>query len=120
MIPPKLTLICTIISLLVSLGNLSVLVYTISRFFGKPIRDRNEAQNGKIQLLEKRCDILEKRADKVDSRLKEGIIHFKAIDEGNSVIQSALIAIMDTLISGDNKEELKKARNELNAYLTSK
>lgn len=120
MIPPELTLVCTIIGLLVSIGNLIILLYTLTKFLSKPSRDKNEAQDGRITLLEKRADNLEKRADKVDDKLTNGNTHFKAIDEGNSVTQSAIIAIMDALLSGDNKDELKKARNELNAYLTSK
>lgn len=120
MIPPELTLVCTIIGLLVSIGNLIILLYTLTKFLSKPSRDKNEAQDGRITLLEKRADNLEKRADKVDDKLTNGNIHFKAIDEGNSVIQAALIAIMDSLLTGDNKEELQKARNELNSYLINK
>lgn len=120
MIPPQLTLACTLVSLSVSIGNLIILVYTLGKFINKPNQSKNEVQDGRITLLEKRADNLEKRADKIDSRLSNDSLHFKAIDEGNSVTQSALIAIMDALLSGDNKDELKKARNELNAYLTSK
>lgn len=122
MIPPQLTLTCTIVSLFVSTGNLIVLVYTLGKFINKPNQSRNEAQDGRITLLEKRADNLEKRADKIDSRLSNDSLHFKAIDEGNSVTQSALIAIMDFLISGDgkNKDELQRARNNLNSYLINK
>lgn len=120
MIPPELTMICTVISLLVSLCNLIILIYTIGKFLGKPSKDKNDAQDGRITLLEKRCDNIEIHVDKIDDKLHNGNLHFKAIDEGNAVTQSALIAIMDSLISGDGKEELRKARNDLNAYLTNK
>lgn len=120
MIPPQLTLSCTLVSLSVSIGNLIILLYTLTKFLSKPSRDKNEAQDGRITLLEKRADNLEKRADKVDAKLTNGNTHFKAIDEGNSVTQAALIAIMDALLTGDNKEELQKARNELNSYLINK
>ena len=120
MIPPQMTLACTLVSLSVSIGNLIILLYTLTKFLSKPSRDKNEAQDGRIKLLEKRADNLENRADKVDDKLNNGNIHFKAIDEGNSVTQAALIAIMDALLTGDNKEELQKARNELNSYLINK
>ena len=120
MIPPQLTLACTLVSLFVSIGNLIILIYTLGKFINKPNQSKNEFQDKRLDLLENKCVSLETRVDKIDDRLDTGNLHFKALDEGNSVTQSALIAIMDALLSGDNKDELKKARNELNAYLTSK
>ena len=55
----------------------------------------------------------------VDRRLETGNAHFTSIDEGNKVTQQSLLAIMDTLINGDAKEELKRQRTNLYNYLTN-
>ena len=70
-------------------------------------------------IQDERLRKLEAWKDKVDQRLMAGTDHFASIDKGNEVTQRSLLAIMDTLINGDAKEELKKQRTNLYNYLTN-
>lgn len=101
--------ITTWLQLIVTIGAVASLFYALSKFAGKPNRTQDE-----------RLDALEKWKEKVDERLIVGNTHFDSIDKGNEVTQSALLAIMDALISGDNKDELTQARKDLNKYLVHK
>lgn len=101
--------ITTWLQLIVTIGAVASLFYALSKFAGKPNRTQDS-----------RLDALEKWKDKVDERLLIGNAHFDSIDKGNEVTQTALLAIMDALLSGDNKEELAQARKDLNKYLVHK
>lgn len=85
------------------------LIITVVKTANKPNKTQDE-----------RLDALEEWQVKVNIRLKMGNDHFGQIDEANTVTQGSLLAIMDALISGDNKEELQKQRTELYHYLTSR
>ena len=82
-----ITLVASVIALIVSLGKMA----------NKP----NKTQDSRL-------DALEAWQKEVNSRLERGNNHFESIDEGNTVMQNSLLAIMDALISGDNKAELPK------------
>lgn len=109
------------IQLLVSTGTLLGMVYAFYKFTSKP----EVAQNERITALEtwqRQLEVkLQLDKESVERRFKMGSNHFSSIDEGTIVTQNAILAIMDTLLNnGDNKEELKKRRDELYSYLTSK
>lgn len=80
---------------------------------GRNVQKPNKIQNDRITELEE-------WRKQVDSRLERGNSHFNGIDEGNTVMQNSMLAIMDALISGDNKDELQKRRNAMYDYLTKK
>ena len=94
-----ITLVSSVISLIIALG-------------------RNVQKPNKIQ--DDRITELEEWRKRVDNRLEQGNSHFDSIDEGNTVMQNSMLAIMDALISGDNKDELQKRRNDMYDYLTKK
>lgn len=91
------------------IGAVVGLIITVVKTANKPNKTQDE-----------RLDMLEEWQTKVNIRLKMGNDHFERIDEANTVTQGSLLAIMDALISGDNKEELQKQRTELYHYLTSR
>ena len=91
------------------IGAVVGLIITVVKTANKPNKTQDE-----------RLDMLEEWQTKVTIRLKMGNDHFGRIDEANTVTQGSLLAIMDALISGDNKEELQKQRTELYHYLTSR
>lgn len=101
------TNILTAFQLFINFATICTLLYTLVRFTQKPTEN-----------LKSRVDELETWKTEVDRRLDNGNDRFNAYDEGNAVIQQALLAIMDAIISGDNVEELKKARTELYEYNT--
>lgn len=94
-----ITLVSSVIALIVTLG--------------RNVQKPNKIQNDRITELEE-------WRKQVDSRLEQGDSHFDSIDEGNTVMQNSMLAIMDALISGDNKDELQKRRNDMYDYLTKK
>ena len=107
--------------LLVTTGTFIGMIYAFYRFARTP----ENTQNERITALEVWQGQLEAKmqVDKeaLERRLSMGSNHFSTIDEGTKVTQSAILAIMDTLLNnGDNKDELKKRRDDLYSYLTGK
>jgi hypothetical protein len=98
----------------VSIGTLLTLLYTLIKFATKP----NQTQNERIDAL------YEWKRD-VEMRLAKGTIHFTSIDDGQRVVQSSQLAIMDALIAmeglpDETKLELSRQRKVLYDYLTEK
>ncbi len=101
--------IITIMQMFISLATICTLIYTFSKFVSKP-----------ADTMKERIEKLETWKEEVDRRLDRGAQHFDTLDESTRIIQQSLLAIMDGLINGDNKEELLKARNRLYQYLSDK
>ena len=101
--------ISTWLQLIITVGAVVTLLMTVSRAAQRPNKTQDE-----------RLDALEKWKTDVENRLEAGTSHFDSIDEGNTVVQNSLLAIMDALISGNNKAELQKQRNNMYEYLTKK
>ena len=106
--------------LFINFATICTLLYTLTKFMSKPADTMKE----RIEALEEWKDDIEQRVkqreEEINRRLKTGSDHFDSIDEGNAVTQQALLAIMDSTINGDNKEELKKARQRLYDYLSKR
>ncbi|QHJ73758.1 hypothetical protein [Butyrivibrio virus Ceridwen] len=107
--PTWVNQIITIMQMIISLATICTLGYTFKKFVSKPTESMKE-----------RIEKLEKWSAEVDRRLDRGEDHFGVLDESARVTQQSLLAIMDTLINGDNKEELLKARNRLYEYLSDR
>ena len=109
------------IQLIISCGTLVGMAYAFYKFASKP----ENTQNERITALEAWQKQLENQMaiDKasLERRLGMGSEHFSTIDEGTKITQSAILAIMDTLLNeGDNKDELKRRRDDLYEYLTGR
>ena len=52
--------------------------------------------------------------------IKEINEHLKKSDEGMAIMQQSLLQIMNHMIDGDHQEQLVKARDEMQIYLTKK
>ena len=107
--PPEITAVTTILQLIISGATVITLVYTLTRFLKAPEQTQNDRLNS-----------LEKRVDKISVRLEGGDKHFKYLDEGSTITQQCILAMMDAQISGDNIEELKEKRNKMQEYLTKR
>lgn len=84
----------------------------------KAVREvRAESPTGKqaqmLKLHEERLDLIEERLNKGDDRFHE-------MDAGNKAIQKALLALMSHAINGNDVEQLKSAKKELENYLVNK
>ena len=96
-------------SLIIQAGTVVGLIYALLKFAGTP----NETQNERLTKLEA-------WRDKVDERLEKGDDNFNQTREANRVTQEALLALLSHTIDGNNTEELKQARKNLNDYLIKK
>ena len=54
------------------------------------------------------------------TEIKEINEHLKKSDEGMAIMQQSLLQIMNHMIDGDHQEQLAKARDEMQIYLTKK
>lgn len=54
------------------------------------------------------------------TEIKEINEHLKKSDEGMAIMQQSLLQIMNHMIDGDHREQLVKARDEMQIYLTKK
>lgn len=105
----NISAVITVMQLIISFGTICTLLYTFSKFVSKP-----------TDTLKDRIDSLERWRNVVEQRLSKGSAHFDSLDDSARITQQSLLAIMDGLINGDNKEELLKARNRLYQYLSDK
>ena len=54
------------------------------------------------------------------SEIKEINEHLKKSDEGMAIVQQSLLQIMNHMIDGNHRQQLVKARDNLQIYLTKK
>ena len=81
--------------------------------------DKLERQNEKydLQRLDERLTKLEKQTEKYDTQFARDLRRLDAIEEGNRVVQRALLALLKHAINGNDVEECEKASKALDEYL---
>lgn len=72
-----------------------------------------EAQDKRLEDLEKRMETVEKRQD-------TNANHLTAIDDSNRVTQLALLALLDHGIDGNNIDQMRHAKEELQTHLINR
>ena len=101
--------ISTLLQLLIQCATLITLSFSLIKFLNASNRAQDE-----------RLETLESWKRDVEIRLTRGDMHFKTIDEGNKVTQKAILALIDHGINGNDVDKLKKAKANLEDYLTDK
>lgn len=99
--------ISTWLQLIITVGAVVTLFITVSKAAQRPNQTQDE-----------RLDALEKWQSEVETRLETGSSHFERIDSGNRVTQRALLALMSHAINGNDIGKLRKAKDDLETYLT--
>lgn len=99
--------ISTWLQLIITVGAVVTLFITVSKAAQRPNQTQDE-----------RLDALEKWQSEVEERLETGSSHFERIDSGNRVTQRALLALMSHAINGNDIGKLRKAKDDLETYLT--
>lgn len=131
--------IAQILGLFIQLCTIATLIYGFSKFLSKPtatLKGRVEVTEkelselmdykDRVNTLEKEMRTLVNRTNRVDERLENGNLRFKAQEESNRVTQSAILALIDKEIKdsvAEQKEvpqELTNARQDLYDYLTDR
>ena len=69
------------------------------------------------KLQNARLDAAELKLREHDELFKKDLRRFEELESGNRVIQRALLALLSHAIDGNDIEELKKAKKNLNDYL---
>lgn len=67
--------------------------------------------------MDDRLETIEKRLSKHDSFLESDKLRLKALEDGNRVTQKALLALLAHGIDGNDVEQMRKAKQELQNYL---
>lgn len=107
--PPYITAVTTILQLIISGATVITLVYTLTRFLKAPEQTQND-----------RLTACETEIKTIKDRLRDGDMHFASLDDGSTITQQCILAMMDAQISGDNIDGLKKQRTNLYQYLSQK
>lgn len=99
----------------VVLGAFGLIYTTIEKIVSvvKIAKKPNDEQN-------ERLDALEKRVENVEQRLDIGNSKFENIADSNRVSHKALLALLAHGIDGNNIEQLKEAKEELQNHLINK
>ena len=69
---------------------------------------------------DKRLADLEKRMETVEKRQVKNADHLTAIDDSNRVTQLALLALLDHGIDGNNIDQMRHAKEELQTHLINR
>lgn len=90
----------------------------------KAARRPNELQNEEIKRIHKRQDQFEERLNTMGKDYEEFFRRDKerldAIEAGNRVTQRAILALLSHGIDGNDVDEMKTAKKELEEYLIKK
>lgn len=73
-----------------------------------------------MRLVEQRLENVEKEMDSMKSKLCNDNTRIINLEEGGRVLLTCMGALLSHGIDGNNIEEMKKARKELNDYLINK
>ena len=69
---------------------------------------------------DKRLEELEKRMENVEKRQDRNAAHLTTIDDSNRVTQVALLALLDHGIDGNNIDQMRHAKEELQTHLINR
>lgn len=101
--------IVVILQCVVLAGSVVAIISSLGKMAAKPNQTQDE-----------RLDALELWRAKVEHHLENGNAHFEEIDSGNRITQRSLLALMSHAINGNDIDELRRAKRDLETYLTHK
>ena len=73
-----------------------------------------------VEQHDKRIDDLEKRMEAVEKGQIKNEDHLTAVDDSNRVTQLALLALLDHGIDGNNIDQMRHAKEELQTHLINR
>ena len=108
------------------LGTVAVVVAFVLSVFNlwDKIDARIKQAKAPMSGLESRVKILEeligKRFSEYDDHFSKDLRRIESIEEGNKVMQKAMLALLKHAIDGNNVEDLRRASKDLQDYLIDK
>lgn len=62
-------------------------------------------------------DLIKDRLDKIEAKLENDNKQIKDTKEGSRVLTKGMLALLEHSLNGNNIEQMREARNDVNAYL---
>lgn len=88
-----------------------------SKTLRKDAQEPERVQDERISGLERKFAAMREEFERYKSQSTEKV---SVLEQGNRVTQQALLALLSNAIDGNNTEQMKVARDELNKFLISK
>lgn len=93
-----------------------ILVSNAAEKVGKAV----QAARAPNELQDNRIKALEDWKEKVDEKLLNDKQRFEDMDKSNRITQRAILALLDHGIDGNNTEQMKSAKEELQTHLINR
>ena len=105
------------------LGSLCAAVITIDKVLDiihkyiKKAQDPDDAQNKRMDTLEKRLGVLEQGQLQHAQALARDLRRFDGLDEEMRLVLVGVQNLLDSQLSGNNREGMQKSKSDINNYL---
>lgn len=105
------------------LGSLCAAVITIDKVldiihkYVKKAGAPDEAQNKRIDTIEKRLAAVETVSTQHAAALRRDLTRFDGIDEEMRIVLVGVQNLLDAQLSGNNREGMQKSKSDINNYL---
>ena len=105
--------IAAVCGCITAVGAVVLLIVTIIKKAKAP----NDKQNERLAGHDNRLDALERVVSRHDELFENDLRRFLKIESGNRIVQRSILALLSHSIDGNDKESLRKAKQELQNYL---
>ena len=105
------------------LGSLCAAVITIDKVLDiihkyiKKAQAPDDAQNKRMDTLEKRLGVLEQGQLQHAQALARDLLRFDGLDEEMRLVLVGVQNLLDSQLSGNNREGMQKSKSDINNYL---
>lgn len=105
------------------LGSLCTAAITIDKVLDiihkyiKKAKAPDDAQNKRIDAIEKRLAAVETVSTQHAAALRRGMTRFDGIDEEMRLVLVGVQNLLDAQLSGNNREGMQKSKSDINNYL---
>lgn len=105
------------------LGSLCAAAITIDKVldiihkYVKKAQAPDDAQNKRIDAIEKRLDAVEAASTQHAAALRRDMTRFDGLDEEMRLVLVGVQNLLDSQLSGNNREGMQKSKSDINNYL---
>ena len=105
------------------LGSLCAAAITIDKVldiihkYVKKAQAPDDAQNKRIDAIEKRLDAVETVSTQHTAALRRDMTRFDGLDEEMRLVLVGVQNLLDSQLSGNNREGMQKSKSDINNYL---
>lgn len=105
------------------LGSLCAAAITIDKVleiihkYVKKVQEPDNAQNKRIDTIEKRLAAVETVSTQHAAALRRDLTRFNGLDEEMRIVLVGVQNLLDSQLSGNNREGMQKSKSDINNYL---